>query len=324
MGANYPQPPPTYPQFFDGYPQICPETGPKPRLRRRPAWRLRSGCERCDPGILMATFPLPALLSGLLLGSLIGLLAWKAEALSPSGGLAAAVSGGLIFGLGGFSWAAVMLAFFLSSSALSRLFARRKAALEEKFSKGHRRDWGQVLANGGLGALLAILQAIFPGQAWPWVAYTGAMAAVNADTWATELGVLSRAVPRLSTTGKRVERGTSGGVTAQGYLAALGGAGLIGLCAAAFSGLAGPLAAGIAALLGGLAGASFDSFLGATVQAVYYCPVCQKETERHPRHLCGTETQRVRGWAWLDNDWVNFACSLAGALTALGIWSLIR
>jgi uncharacterized protein (TIGR00297 family) len=272
----------------------------------------------------MTFAPLPALLLGLFLGGLIGLLAWRAGSLSRSGGLAAALSGGLIFGLGGLSWATVLLAFFISSSALSRLFSRRKAALDEKFSKGHQRDWGQVLANGGLGALLVIFQAIFPGQAWPWVAYTGAMAAVNADTWATELGVLSRAVPRLITTGKRVERGTSGGVTALGYLAALGGAGLIGLCAAAFAGPAGPLAGGVAAVLGGLAGASFDSFLGATVQAGYYCPVCQKETERHPRHLCGTETRQVGGWSWLDNDRVNFACSLAGALAALGVWALVR
>jgi len=262
------------------------------------------------------------LLSGLALGALIGALAWKLGALSSSGGLAAALTGGLIFGLGGVPWAALLLAFFVSSSALSRLFARRKAALDEKFQKGSRRDWGQVLANGGLGALLALAQAFLPDQAWPWVAFAGAMAAVNADTWATELGVLSRAAPRLITTGKVVERGTSGGITAPGTLAALGGAGLIALLAA----LAGPGAKAAllpAAALGGLAGSLFDSLLGATVQAIYYCPACRKETERHPRHLCGSKTSLVRGLPWLNNDLVNFACSLAGALAALGVWRLL-
>jgi uncharacterized membrane protein len=30
----------------------------------------------------------------------------------------------------------------------------------------------------------------------------------------------------------------------------------------------------------------------------------------------------VRGWAWLDNDGVNFAASLAGAIVSLALWSL--
>jgi uncharacterized protein (TIGR00297 family) len=132
-----------------------------------------------------------------------------AGALSGSGALAAAVSGGLIFGLGGFPWAVLLLVFFISSSALSRTFASRKAVLSEKFSKGSRRDWGQVLANGGLGALLAVVHAALPAQNWVWLAFVGAMAAVNADTWATELGVLSRTAP-LNHHRKTVESGTSG------------------------------------------------------------------------------------------------------------------
>ena len=76
-------------------------------------------------------------------------------------------------------------------------------------------------------------------------------------------------------------------------------------------------------VLGGLAGSTFDSFLGATVQAIYYCPQCHKETERHPYHLCGTQTSLVRGWPWLNNDLVNFFCSLAGAGVALAFkWLL--
>jgi uncharacterized membrane protein len=76
-------------------------------------------------------------------------------------------------------------------------------------------------------------------------------------------------------------------------------------------------------IIGGLAGALFDSLLGATVQAIYHCPSCQKETERHPLHICGTVTVRVRGWRWLNNDWVNFACSLVGAAIAVGIWKVL-
>src|SRR6266498_3693946 len=67
----------------------------------------------------------------------------------------------------------------------------------------------------------------------------------------------------------------------------------------------------------GLAGSLSDSFLGATVQAMYYCPTDKKETEKHPLHTCGTETVHIRGWEWLNNDWVNFVCSVFGVMVAL-------
>jgi len=72
--------------------------------------------------------------------------------------------------------------------------------------------------------------------------------------------------------------------------------------------------------IGGLSGAFFDSFLGATVQAIYYCPSCRIETERHPNHICGTETNHKRGWRRLNNDMVNFTCSLAGASVAASLF----
>ncbi len=251
---------------------------------------------------------------GFLLGILIAFIAWRLQALSATGAIAAAVTGGLIFGLGGLPWAVLLLAFFISSSGLSKAFTQRKAAVNEKFAKGSRRDWGQVLANGGLGALLAIFHGLFPNQAWPWLAFAGAMAAVNADTWATELGVLSTSPPRRITTGRVVERGVSGGISALGTLAALAGAVLIAVLAGIFT--SGRDAWRMMAIvpLAGLCGSMFDSLLGATLQAIYHCPACNKETERHPRHLCGAETEKIRGWSWLNNDWVNFACSLVGSI----------
>jgi uncharacterized membrane protein len=56
------------------------------------------------------------------------------------------------------------------------------------------------------------------------------------------------------------------------------------------------------------------------VQAIYFCPKDQKETERHPLHLCGTETVHLRGWEWLTNDWVNFACGAMGGILAILIF----
>jgi Raf kinase inhibitor-like YbhB/YbcL family protein/uncharacterized protein (TIGR00297 family) len=259
----------------------------------------------------------------LALASLVGLVAYLARALNLSGAIAAAVMGTLIFGLGGLPAAVLLLAFFVSSSLLSRLFGRRKRSLNEKFSKGSRRDAWQVGANGGLATVFIVLHGVFPAQAWPWIGFAASLAAVNADTWATELGVLSTSEPRLISTGRRVERGASGGISLVGTLAALVGAALIaGLGVWLGPGMGQAALAGLAAVaLAGLFGALFDSYLGATVQAIYYCPACAKETERYPLHTCGTPTALVRGWHWLDNDWVNMAASLSGAGLALVLFA---
>ncbi len=261
------------------------------------------------------------LLIGFALGVTVGWAAWRARALTTSGAVAAAVVGGLIFGLGGLPWAVLLLTFFVSSSALSRAFNQRKEAVHEKFAKGSRRDWGQVLANGGLGAFLAVVTAAAGDQVqiWPYLAFAGAMAAVNADTWATELGVLSRVPPRLITTGQVVESGSSGGVTWLGSLAALGGGALIGLVGGLFPGPVALYPLLVITSAAGLAGALLDSLLGATMQGLYHCPACDKLTERHPYHHCGTRTTHARGWQWLNNDLVNLAASFTGAIFALSL-----
>jgi uncharacterized membrane protein len=149
------------------------------------------------------------------------------------------------------------------------------------------------------------------------------MAAVNADTWATEVGVLSPSAPRLITSGKRVVRGTSGGITLLGSLASLGGAALVGLVGAAFTQQGEHSTLILAAALGGLAGSFFDSLLGASLQAIYFCPNCQKETERHPEHTCKTGTVHMRGWRWLGNDAVNFLSSIVGAGVTAVMWLIL-
>jgi uncharacterized protein (TIGR00297 family) len=254
---------------------------------------------------------------GFLFAVIIAVAAYRARSLSRSGAAGALLVGTVILGLGGWRWAVLLLAFFISSSGLTRLFAKRKSALTEKFDKGGQRDIGQVLANGGIASLFAGLSYFFPHASWTWPAFAASLAAVNADTWATELGVLNPIMPRLITTGKPVERGTSGGISLSGSLAALGGAVFI----AVLAGLVRPsgtflVVTGVA-ILGGVLGSFFDSLLGATVQAIYYCPHCEKETEKHPLHTCGTQTVQLRGWSWLNNDLVNTGCALMGALIGI-------
>lgn len=254
---------------------------------------------------------------GFLLAVAIAFAARRARSLSRSGMYAAVFTGTIIFGLGGWQWAILLLTFFISSTALTRAFKQRKREANEKYAKGGERDAGQVFGNGGMATLFAALHFFYPQAAWPWLGFAAALAAVNADTWATELGVLNPRPPRLITNlSKEVEKGTSGGVSLIGTLAALAGSALIALLAVLLS----PSLNTddwLLITLSGLAGSLFDSLLGATAQAIYYCPLCQKETERHPLHACGAPTRQIRGWTWLDNDWVNFACGALGAVLAI-------
>lgn len=263
---------------------------------------------------------------GLLLAILIAFLAYKAHSLDISGGFAAALIGTIIFGVGGWQWAILLLTFFITSSALSRAFKKRKQGLDEKFSKGHQRDAGQVFGNGGVATIFAALHFFFPESALPWVGFAAALAAVNADTWATELGVLNPKPPRMITNFKKVvEKGTSGGISLIGTLASLAGSALIGILAAILP----PTDHWslntdywLLITVSGLAGSLFDSLLGATVQAMYFCPKDKKETEKYPLHTCGTQTIHIRGWKWLDNDRVNFSCSVFGVIAYLLIKGL--
>lgn len=257
---------------------------------------------------------------GVALAGGVAAFGWRRRLLTPSGALAAVACGATVTAGGGWGWAAALVAFFLSGSALSRLKGERKAALDDVWEKGSRRDAGQVWANGGVGALAALAQAYRPSPAA--AVYFGSLATSAADTWATELGVLAKAPPRRITDGQPVARGTSGGVTAFGLLASVAGAALIGSIAGLSEHRQCPLQARLwraaAVTLAGVAGALVDSLLGATVQAAYRCPRCDLPTERRV-HRCGQATALVRGWRWLDNDGVNLVASLAGALVALAL-----
>ena len=76
-------------------------------------------------------------MGGLLLSTAVGWLAYRRRSLSASGVVGAVVTGTTLFGVGGWDWGLLLLAFFISSSLLSHYRAGEKASLAEKFAKGH-------------------------------------------------------------------------------------------------------------------------------------------------------------------------------------------
>ena len=241
----------------------------------------------------------------------VALLATRTRALSTSGALAAVFVGSLCVAAG-WSWGALLLSLFLSSSALSRVGERKKEArLSGVVQKSGERDAAQVLANGGLFAAAALAQLLFPSAAWAALG-AGAVAASTADTWATEIGTLSASDPISVLSGDRVPAGTSGAVTLVGTVAGVGGALFIGAGAT----LARWPVSLAAIVLGGVGGAFADSMLGATLQARRWCDVCASSTERLV-HTCGNATRHLAGLRRFDNDVVNAICSAVGGLIAL-------
>lgn len=256
-------------------------------------------------------------LAGLVSSAAIAGAGWRTGALTSRGAGAATVVGTAV--VTGTSWrgATLLAAFFVSGSALSHLGRQPEIA-----AKGGRRDERQVLANGGIAALVAA-GALRLGEDAAFVLLAGSLAAAMSDTWATEIGSTSSEQPRMVMSGRRVPVGMSGGVTARGTLASIAGAAALGGLAAALTvSRLGPSAAarlGVAATLGGVAGSLLDSALGEVAQGKRWSPEFGIQVEA--TEYRGAATLPAGGLQWFDNDLVNACCTLAGALVAYLAWS---
>lgn len=240
---------------------------------------------------------------------------------------------------------ATSVAFFLACTRASKFKQKSKVDLIEEDSRNiGRRNWIQVIANGGVGLEVAILMLIERGPAnempinflydyfpsWLSLAFLGSMACACGDTLASELApVLSSSEPVLVTNPlRRVPKGTDGGVTILGLFCSLLG-GLV--CGISYYILTivtvdrnlletsppqWPLivVGGVAGLLGSL----IDSILGATVQFSGLDKASGKIVSRK-----GSGVVKIAGAEILDNHSVNLVSTLLTALVAPYLGSLL-
>ena len=218
------------------------------------------------------------LLLGFVLSLVVAIASVRLHVLTRSGGAAGVLVGTLIFGFGGWGHAALLGIFFVSSSTLTRWKRERKIHPEHRTG----RTAPQVLANGLVATGLAVAWSQSHSAALA-AAFSAAVAAATADTWATEIGLLSHRPPRMITTWREVMAGVSGGVTWLGTAAAVAGAGVIAGSAWLLNVPAWiPWITGVGAML-------LDSVLGASVEG------------------------KLRG---ITNDAVNFVSTLVAAVVA--------
>ncbi len=222
----------------------------------------------------------------------------------------------------GWAWAGLLIAFFVSSTALTiwRSDDKMRRTINT-IPQVLERNALQVAANGGFFALFLAVSMRSPNPRWE-IAALGALAAANADTWATEIGIMLGGTPRSIFTWKRVPLGMSGGVTVMGTLAGIAGATFIGLIASYLLPSLGSRTLLVVAAAGSV-GMLSDSLAGATLQARRYCDRCRQWTERRV-HPCGYRTTHRRGFKWMTNDEVNLIGSFGGAVAAVVLARLLH
>lgn len=247
-------------------------------------------------------------------------------------------------------YAASLFSFFFVASRITRIGASVKQRFDADYVPSGRRNWIQVISNGGVLALVAMAEVIMLGpgsehpvhlftpelptpelllRSWLHLAALGSIACAAADSSASELGpVLATTSPVLITEPWRyVPLGTNGGVTFVGFiLNCLGGAfvGLVHYITLLFtapfplrslwlSQLALiPIGAGA-----GLFGSVLDSILGALLQF----SGIDKETGKVTQNP-GPTVRRVCGRPILDNHLVNLvSCVITAVITP---WVILR
>ena len=253
------------------------------------------------------SFNFVQVLIGFGLAALIAAVSYRTHSLTVGGALCLIAIGTIVFGFGEIPFGAPIVFFFVSSSLLSRLKSSVKAKAMEAFDKIGARDYKQVLANGGVGAVSTILYIL---TAWPgwYLVYLAAIGEACADTWATEVGTMSRRQPRHIINFRKVEPGRSGGVTPLGTSAALAGSlftVLIGYWALKIAPLMelSPWSV-IACIAAGFLSSIADSVLGATCQAQYRNHLTGKVTEKP--FSKGQKNTLIGGVEFINNDVVNF------------------
>ncbi len=254
----------------------------------------------------------------------VGFIALKRKSLrSPDGVIAAGILGLVLFLSHWLYWAIVIL-FFVSSSLLTKYKHSSKIKQEamQFAEKGGNRDMYQVLANSGVIFAVAFYflleNGIWNAPLFHPLSLAGitSVAVVTADTWSTELGVLSNSSPRFILNLKqKVPRGTSGGVSLEGTLSTLGGSTFIalayGMALYSIIPVSKLIIAFLLVFMGGVMGSLIDSALGASIQAQFKCPSCNKITEKRFHLRCGRiKTMHVKGLKVINNDIVNFTSAL--------------
>jgi uncharacterized protein (TIGR00297 family) len=228
-----------------------------------------------------------ALLWGALINAVLAGAAFAARSVSVSGALGGFVLGTALYTFGGWRAFLMLFAFFVLGTITTKLGYGKKAALGIAQEKGGRRGVKNAVANTLTGVLFAFLAISTASPEMFTAALVAAFATAACDTVSSEIGQAYGKTHLLITNFRRVPAGTNGAVSLEGTVAGLAASLALAGIAWQVDLITLPLAGIVAAA--GFAGATIESYLGATIEKLDL----------------------------LDNDLINFANTMIGALIAL-------
>ncbi|NLD91422.1 MAG: DUF92 domain-containing protein [Fibrobacter sp.] len=265
------------------------------------------------------------ILIGTIICLVIALYAYNKKSLTINGLFGALCMGIVLTVCGGLYFLSLLITFFISSTIAGKFCKHLEKELSSIHQKCGARDIAQVAANGMPALLFAILFYLTGNHIFILGFATG-IASSNADTWGSELGVLSKKPTVSILNFKPLRKGLSGGITFAGTMASFAGAVLIAAVFTigyhhVYNDSSHALLLFTLCLFGGFAGSLLDSVLGATLQVKYYCEAKQMITEK--RVTDGTNNKVFSGYPLINNDVVNFASSFIVSLLTVFVYMLL-
>ena len=215
-----------------------------------------------------------------------------------------------------------LLFFFIATAILGKISKRlRKVDVEKIHQKTGSRDVVQVFANGLMALLAALLFTARQNPAYL-IMFGAAVGEAASDSFASEVGILSKQQPVSILTGRPMDRGLSGAVSALGLVAALMGALLVAVVvSSSYFEVGAERFRRHRSSPDILFGCLLDSVLGITLQAHYWDEAAKRITEKPT--INGRVLPLARGVRWIDNDMVNLISNISSALLALALASFL-
>ncbi|HEY8400883.1 MAG TPA: DUF92 domain-containing protein [Cytophagaceae bacterium] len=265
----------------------------------------------------MSQYLLPVLAQ--LFSIVVGLVSYHKKAISTSGLIALLLISSLFIWSGEIGLLFTLFYMFASSSLLTKYKKSLKGEFDIVVGKTGPRDYKQALCNLGVATAGLLFYLYFQHEALI-AAIISSVAAANADSWASEIGGLSKKQPVMITNFKPVNKGISGGVTLMGMAGGVAGSLFIVIAGVTTIQAISPFKGNLFLLcwttaLAGIIGFLFDSYLGALAQALYKNSTTNELTE-----YTSGKMELIKGIRWMNNDLVNLITTLAGALAGGGLY----
>lgn len=185
--------------------------------------------------------------------------------LTPAGAIAAGIIGAVVYAATGMQGIILLLTFFILSVLATAHRKAEKIKIDVAHSQSGGRNAGQVFANGGVAALMALLIIFDPiHEAFYAIMMACSLSSALSDTLSSELGIVYGTKYYNILSFKKDKNGLNGVVSLEGSLFGFAGAGFVGIASSGFTAIAAIIT--FSGFLGNLS----DSYLGATLERRLY------------------------------------------------------